>query len=570
MTAQPAQRPPDPEWMTPTDELVEQLKQINPSWRPRGRRNGHQRPNGVPVATTVAPSGDLGRIKAWAEKGIAAELASLEAAPRGTRNSTLNDVALRCLRLILLLESLGLQTMSREELRRELIARCDRNGLNADDGLHDTEGTIESAFRAADRDGPADPPEPSEYAPDVQVVTETELLAGQRWEPPPGDARLDQAAECDDLEAVIADRMRVLRVNREANRRLDAEERPQAVAPPVRGLTKLLAEPDNPVRYRIADLAPEGGRGLLSAQYKAGKTTIVGNLARSLVDGEPFLGRFAVDNPARSVVLIDTEMSEATLRRWLADQRITNTSAITDVIALRGRVSAFNLLDDRCRAQWAARLASIGCDYLILDCLRPVLDSLGLDENHDAGRFLVAFDALLAEAGINNALIVQHMGHVNERARGDSRLQDWPDVIWRLVRETDQPDSARFFTAHGRDVDVAEGRLNFDPITRRLSYVNGSRGDAKTEAAKTAAVELLTESAEPLSQRAIERALDGEHALKTVRAGLALAVRHGLVMVTSGPYGAKLHSIAHPCSECGLPVAAGQQSHESCRPGSEV
>ena len=168
-----------------------------------------------------------------------------------------------------------------------------------------------------------------------------------------------------------------------------------------------------------------------------------------------------MNTPASQVVLIDTEMSENMLRHWVRDQNIDNTAAVVDLCVLRGKVSAFNLLSDRCRTEWVTRLRGLACDYLILDCLRPVLDALGLDESHDAGTFLAAFDALLVEAGVGDGLIVHHMGHVGERARGDSRLQDWPDAVWRLVRETDDPGSPRYFTAHGRDVHVAEGRLSF-------------------------------------------------------------------------------------------------------------
>ena len=150
-------------------------------------------------------------------------------------------------------------------------------------------------------------------------------------------------------------------------------------------------------------------RIMLSAQYKAGKSTLTGNLIRALVDGETFLGQFAVNTPASGVVLIDDEMSENTLRSWLRVQNIDNTEAVADVITLRGNVTAFNLLDEHCHAAWVQRLADVGCDYLILDCLRPVLDCLGLDEHRDAGRFLVALDALLNEAGIRDALLIQHM-----------------------------------------------------------------------------------------------------------------------------------------------------------------
>ena len=359
----------------------------------------------------------------------------------------------------------------------------------------------------------------------------TAQSADPPWKPPQDGDESDPTTWVERSIEIEVDK---LRVRREAKRRLDAEERPVIEYPPVKSLATLLGEPDTPTRYRIESVAPEGGRVMLSAQYKAGKTTLVGNLLRSLADGDPFLGAFTVNTYAEHAVLIDNEMSENTLRRWLRAQNIDNTSAVADVISLRGKVSTFNLLDDQCRAESVTRLRDLGCDYLILDCLRPVLDALGLDENRDAGQFLVAFDALIAEAGICDTATVQHIGHANERARGDSRLQDWPNTIWRLVRETDEPDSPRFFSAYGRDVDVHEGRLSFDPNTRRLTYAEGSRRDAKTEAAQLAVIEFLTTAGEPLSKAAIERDLGGEHSQKAIRDGVAAAVKDRLVTVTDG------------------------------------
>ena len=209
----------------------------------------------------------------------------------------------------------------------------------------------------------------------------------------------------------------------------------------------------------------------------------------------------------------------------------------------------------------------------ILDCLRPVLDVLGLDENRDAGKFLVAYDALLEEAGISDSAAGAAHGPHNERSRGDSRLQDWPDAIWRIVRETEDPDSTRYFTAYGRDVNVGEGRLSFDQSTRRMTYVAGSRGDAKTEAAAMAVIEVLAAIAigdgEPLSYRALEGALAGEHTQKAIRDGIGRAVKNGFVTIAESPRRAKLHSINHPCSECGMPVAGQQERHQSCPSGPE-
>ena len=283
------------------------------------------------------------------------------------------------------------------------------------------------------------------------------------------DPTTDPAGYADYVKA----RANTIAAEREASRRADDAMRQPVSLPPVRPLDDLLAQHFPPQKYRIDKVAPANGRVLLSAQNKAGKTTIVGNLIRSLADAVPFLGQFDVSVAATRIVLIDDEMSERTVAEWLAAQHITNTKAIADVITLRGNVSALNLLDEHCRAQWVKRLAGAGCDYLIIDCLHPVLDALGLDENHDAGQFLVAWDTLMAQAGIPDACLLQHMGHTGERARGDSRLLDWPDASWCLARENDEPGSTRYFSAYGRDVNVAEGRLSFDPATRRLTYAGG-------------------------------------------------------------------------------------------------
>jgi AAA domain len=369
------------------------------------------------------------------------------------------------------------------------------------------------------------------------------------------------------FEGAVQYRVDALRIQREAKRRLDEETRPAITLPPIKNLTNLLDEPDSPTRYLIESLAPTNARVMLSAQYKAGKTTILHCLVRSLVDGEPFLGRFAVNTPTQRLALIDDELSEDMLRRWLRAQGIRNTDAVVDPVSLRGRVGLFDIRDDRTREAWARRFRDLGCDYLLLDCLRPVLDALGLDENHDAGTFLVAFDALLADAGIRDATLVHHMGHAGERTRGDARLLDWPDAIWKLVRESEDPNSARYFSATGRDVNLPEGRLGYDPATRHLAYAAGSRTDSKVEAAQVAVIKLLSsKSDEPLSKHAIETELADEHTQKSIRSAIARAVETQIVAIENGARGAKLHRIAQACQECGTPVTTGGVRHESCRP----
>jgi hypothetical protein len=398
-------------------------------------------------------------------------------------------------------------------------------------------------------------------------------------EPPPRDD--ENPPDVDWREHAIEIELDKLRIRTEARRRLDDESRESIAYPAVTPLNDLLDESDEPVCYRIDQVAPKQGNIILAAQYKAGKTTLRDNTIRALVDDDPFLGKFTVHQPAQHLVLIDTELGRTTVRRWLRDQNIRNTKAVADVITLRGRVSTFNILDDKIRDQWATRFRDLGCDYLMLDCLRPCLDALGLDENRDVGKFLVAFDALLADAGILDSFIAQHMGHTGERSRGDSRLQDWPDALWRMVREDDNPASPRFFTAYGRDVDVHEGRLGFDPDTRRLTYTAGSRRDAKTEAAAMAVVQLLAviakgepDAREPYRQCFSKNQIEGElggpgydHSQKAIRDGIARTVKAGFVTVRAGPRGAQLCSINYPCIECGYPVASQAERHQSCPSG---
>lgn len=399
-------------------------------------------------------------------------------------------------------------------------------------------------------------PWPDEERPDVGTFQDAEHQ----------DEGSPSSEDFDPDEYEIQERLHRLRIHHEARTRLDQEIRPDVSLPKIKSLDALLAEPDTPVRYRIDKLALDGARIMLSAQYKAGKSTIVANLIRSLADGVPFLGRFDVKIPAKRIVLIDDELDENTLRRWLREQEIVNTAAVADVVCLRGKLATFNLLDDRCRDQWTQRLRNLGADYVIVDCLRPVLDALGLDENRDVGKFLVPFDTMLGAAGVTNALMVQHMGHTGERSRGDSRLQDWPDAIWRLVRESEEPDSPRFFSAFGRDVNVAEGRISFD--NRRLTYTAGNRDDAKAEAAVIAVLTLLSGDAvnggDGLSGSAIERDLGGDHTQKAIRAAVKKLVNRGRVDVVTGARRARLHSIAKPCGKCGLPMLTDEPQHQSC------
>ena len=339
------------------------------------------------------------------------------------------------------------------------------------------------------------------------------------------------------------DRKRKLRDDRAIRRELDEEERGTVAVPDGVTLTELLAEPDDEAPWRIDKCQPKQSRVILAAQFKAGKTTIVANLIRSLRDGDPFLGKYTVEPVEGTIALLDFEMGKNQLKRWYREHRIQETDRVV-IWPMRGQAASFNLADLRVRAQWVERLRALGVTYLIVDCLRPILDALGLDEHHDVGAFLVPLDALLAEAGIPDAIVVHHMGHTNERSRGDSRLRDWPDVEWRLTRkDDDDPASARFITAYGRDVDVPEQGLGYDATTRRLTVIGGSRREVKVGDALPAVLAFIAAEDAPSRNQIVNGLKDSGYAQNILKAAIKAGIATGKIVTTDGKRGAQLHSV---------------------------
>jgi len=330
-------------------------------------------------------------------------------------------------------------------------------------------------------------------------------------------------------EAYIRERAR-----REAHRQLDREARGAIQLPEFVSLRTALTQRRPQLEWRIEQWQPRRANVMLTAQFKAGKTTLIGNLIRSLLDGDSFLGEHAVVPLTGTVVLIDTEMSQATLEAWLAAQRISADDRIIP-LALKGSIASFDLLDDEVRAAWAARLRDYHAEYLVLDNVRPVLDVHGLDEHRDAGRVLVALDSLLRDAAIGESCVVHHMGHTGERARGDSRLRDWPDVEWRVVRQDENPASTRYISAYGRDVEIAESQLIYDRPSRRLTMEAGTRKDSLLRDDLGRIRLVVNSSEQPLSGRQIKDKLAGLVGQKRVDAALKFGVETEILEAAPGP-----------------------------------
>lgn len=111
-----------------------------------------------PAAPTVTAGGDDGN-QPWITAAVREELARLRDAKPRTRNDTLNVVGLRLARLL---------PDQRAWLRGQLIDACEHNGEVAYKGLRSVEATIDSAYRKADLDGPANVPQRTARVTDVR------------------------------------------------------------------------------------------------------------------------------------------------------------------------------------------------------------------------------------------------------------------------------------------------------------------------------------------------------------------------------------------------------------------
>lgn len=274
------------------------------------------------------------------------------------------------------------------------------------------------------------------------------------------------------------------RAREQAQRRVADEAGDRVDVPPGASLTTLLQKERPPTRWLIEGVWRRGGVILFIAQAKAGKTTARDNVIRSLVDGDRFLGvHKVVDADDLRVGVLDLELDEDEFIDWLATQRIRNTDRVW-CWTMRGKAQLLDLRLERVRQRWVEQIRAQELRVLIVDCLSPILSALGIAENDNqqVGQVLDWLLAISSEAGVRELLVLHHMGHGAERARGASRLRGWPDAEWTLVREKPDdplaepdPDAPRYFAAYGRKVSVPQGKLVFDAGSHRLTYVGGSR-----------------------------------------------------------------------------------------------
>ena len=284
------------------------------------------------------------------------------------------------------------------------------------------------------------------------------------------------------------------RIRREAAEILKEEEASKAYKEPIfiRDLSEELKLPETEVAWVIRDIFPQGANISITAQYKAGKTTLVNALAKALADGEKFLDYFHEPIHQRRIVIFNYEVSENQYRRWMKDVAVKHADHIT-LVHLRGE--RLPLISDRVQRLVIDILKDLDCQTWILDPFaRAFVGSGDENSNSDVGVFLDTLDYIKKQANVDNLVLPMHTGRAQEhgidRARGATRLDDWADVRW-LLSKTEE---GRFFAADGRDVLLEQQALAFDEAKRSLKLGGASAKVAKKMALEDQWVDIVTKN----------------------------------------------------------------------------
>jgi hypothetical protein len=280
------------------------------------------------------------------------------------------------------------------------------------------------------------------------------------------------------FDKLFQDALKHQRMMRRVKRELDLEEHAALWRrPPEYGtLADELAMPEEPVTYRVERVIPTGANVVLTAQYKTGKTTMVNHLVKCLADSEPFLGKYPVQPLDGRVGIFNYEVGRAQYLRWMRDLGIVHTDRVV-MSHLRGLRMPLAVRDvEDMVVDWLKRNE---VQFWILDpYARALIGSGEENDNSAVGTFLDTLDVIKERAGVTELFMPAHTGRAEqepgqERARGATRIDDWPDVRWILTKEKDT--ERRYLKCTGRDVEEGEQAIAYDAETRGLAAAGVGR-----------------------------------------------------------------------------------------------
>lgn len=345
------------------------------------------------------------------------------------------------------------------------------------------------------------------------------------------------------------------RARRSARRAADSEEAARNV-PDFARLTVNLRDDLKTVAadpgWSVDSLARPGHIATLPSPRKTGKTTVLGNLAWSGVDGGQFLGRFDCELSG-NIAAINAEMTREDYLWTYRCLGIRNDHRITPVHCLDEGLR-INLLSDLTCERFVKWLVSFSAEWLFLDPWKNFLSWAGADINDNklANDLLVRIQQIRSEAGLGLVVIPMNTTQASmapgaERAKGAGEVEDGADVLWRYSVVDNSIDSPRVLTARGRGgISMGELIVNWDPDTEQLTAVDGSRASVASsrsaaEAAEALEMELLGSKRTELNAGEFDDAIGGDN--RTRQGKRKAAVELGLVVERPGKGQTKWYSM---------------------------
>jgi len=226
------------------------------------------------------------------------------------------------------------------------------------------------------------------------------------------------------------------KVNAEADRLEIARRARQRIAaaswvPPTDtgSLAAQFAADRPPPEYFVEDLLMTGQNALLIAQYKVGKTTLLGNLAKAAVDGTKFLDKKVSLPKGRTVAYMNLEVGEGQFVEWLRDMDIEHPERM-HVLHLRG--DGLPLPDPTVEDFYVEYLRERNVSLWIVDPLAAAFEGEN-NSNSEMGMWVKSLDRIKKRAGVSEMVMAAHTGNSEEastRAVGASRQMGWADVFW--------------------------------------------------------------------------------------------------------------------------------------------
>lgn len=330
------------------------------------------------------------------------------------------------------------------------------------------------------------------------------------------------------------------RARRRAKAEMAVENRTRERAP-LRSVSAILAEPPIDQPWLVDGLFAVGSRVMITAQAKAGKTTMVLGLARSLLTGEKFLGRYEVEPLAagETVVFLDFEVHQNTFRGWAEKMGLDAVADRLYRIGLRGEVNPFS--DEESQAWLVEQLREVGCRVLLID---PFAMAYGATEagsendNSAVAAWWATVNQIATEAGVGEVVLVAHAGKgASKSARGASALEGIPDALWYLTVDETETSRIVSFEAKGRDVDVEKQIVTWDETNLRQVVTGLTRNEqramdkqAEAAVAQSALVNQIVKvlGSASMNTREIMDAL-GIREYRDVNPALAMGVQTGML-----------------------------------------